>query len=212
MTDLSVGARHPGWPDRLPADLGDEPAAGETVRVTEETVRVTGELGAEETALAAGETLDEGLEGAFAITMAPLYSGLVRRLVLVLGVREEAEDVAQDAYERAYRSWDGFDGRDPRAWLYTIGLRLAFNQLKRRHRWAAILVRSTSQAWRDDVDPDLWSALKAMEPRARATLLLNTLDGYTLAEIAAMLGEPEGTVSSRLSRARLALREALRAR
>ena len=212
MTDLSVGARHPGWPDRLPADHGDEPAAGETVRVTEETVRVTGELGAEETALAAGETLDEGLEGAFAITMAPLYSGLVRRLVLVLGVREEAEDVAQDAYERAYRSWDGFDGRDPRAWLYTIGLRLAFNQLKRRHRWAAILVRSTSQAWRDDVDPDLWSALKAMEPRARATLLLNTLDGYTLAEIAAMLGEPEGTVSSRLSRARLTLREALRAR
>jgi DNA-directed RNA polymerase specialized sigma24 family protein len=48
-----------------------------------------------------------------------------------------------------------------------------------------------------------------MDPRARATLLLNALDGYTLAEIAVMLDEPEGTVSSRLSRSRATLRATL---
>jgi RNA polymerase sigma-70 factor (ECF subfamily) len=146
---------------------------------------------------------------AFEAAMAPLYPALVRRLVLVLGVREDAEDVAQAAYERAFRAWRAFDGRDPRAWLYTIALRLAFNELKRRRRWAAILDRAPRQAWTDEVDPDLWSALKDMDPRARATLLLNALDGYTLAEIAAMLDEPEGTVSSRLSRSRATLRATL---
>lgn len=151
-------------------------------------------------------------EAAFEGTMASLYPALVRRLVLVLGVREDAEDIAQEAYLRAFRAWKGFDGRDPRAWLYTIALRLAFNQLKRRRRWATILDRSPRQAWNDHVDPDLWSALSNIDPRARATLLLNALDGYTLAEIAAMLDEPEGTVSSRLSRARAALRTTLDAR
>ena len=146
---------------------------------------------------------------AFEVSMAPLYPALVRRLVLVLGVREDAEDIAQEAYERAFRAWAAFDGRDPRAWLYTIALRLAFNQLKRRRRWAAILDRSPRQAWTDQVDPDLWSALRDMDPRARATLLLNALDGYTLAEIAVMLDEPEGTVSSRLSRSRATLRATL---
>jgi RNA polymerase sigma-70 factor (ECF subfamily) len=144
--------------------------------------------------------------------MAPLYPALVRRLVVVLGIREDAEDIAQEAYERAFRAWSTFDGRDERAWLYTIALRLAFNQLKRRRRWAAFLDSSPSEAWSDLVDPDLWSALSAIDPRARATLLLNTLDGYTLAEIAAMLAEPEGTVSSRLSRARASLRKSLGAR
>ena len=151
----------------------------------------------------------EEAEATFEGSMAPLYPALVRRLVLVLGVREEAEDIAQEAYERAFRAWAAFDGRDPRAWLYTIALRLAFNQLKRRRRWAAFLDRSPRQAWTDQVDPDLWSALKDMDPRARATLLLNALDGYTFAEIATMLDEPEGTVSSRLSRARAVLRTTL---
>lgn len=141
--------------------------------------------------------------------MAPLYPALVRRLVLVLGVPEDAEDVAQTAYERAFRAWRTFDGRDPRAWLYTIALRVAFNELKRRRRWAGLLTWSQDQAWVDRVDPDLWSALNGLAPRARATVLLNAVDGYTVAEIGAMFGEPEGTVSSRLSRSRAALRASL---
>lgn len=147
---------------------------------------------------------------AFVDVMPPLYPGLVRRLVLVVGDREDAEDLAQDAYERAYRAWPRFDGRDPRAWLYTIALRLAFNHLDRRRRWGRIVSRSAPhESWTDDSDPDLLSALNSLETRVRACLLLHSVDGYTVGEIAEMLGEPIGTVSSRLSRGRAALKAAL---
>jgi DNA-directed RNA polymerase specialized sigma24 family protein len=59
------------------------------------------------------------------------------------------------------------------------------------------------------VDPDLWAAIGRLEPRVRACLLANVLDGYTQREIAAMLVVPWGTVASWLSRARASLREEL---
>ncbi|MEX2011758.1 MAG: sigma-70 region 4 domain-containing protein, partial [Chloroflexota bacterium] len=64
-------------------------------------------------------------------------------------------------------------------------------------------------AWAMSVDPDLWSALAELDRRTRAALLLNVLDGYTHAEIAAMLGVRPGTVSSWLSRGKERLRGAL---
>jgi len=59
------------------------------------------------------------------------------------------------------------------------------------------------------VDPDLWAALDALDPRVRAALLASVVDGYTQREIATMLGVPEGTIASWLSRARRTLRETL---
>jgi len=125
VTDLSVVPGTLVWPHRLPRTTATSlPPARPSV--SPKRPSVSRQLGAEETALAAGETLDEAwrvLSRSRWLRCTPGSFGDF----LVLGVREEAEDVAQDAYERAYRSWDGFDGRDPRAWLYTIGLRLAFN-------------------------------------------------------------------------------------
>ena len=151
---------------------------------------------------------------AFEAAVRPHYAPLVRRLVVVLGDEHDAEDVAQDAYLRAFRSWDRFDGSDVRAWLYTIALRLAFNQLRRRRRWLGILDggrlrRGEPQPWTDPSDPDLWDALRGLDGRTRAALLLNVLDGYTHREIAAMLEVPEGTVASWISRGRAALRAEL---
>lgn len=152
--------------------------------------------------------------GGFEAAVRPHYAALVRRLVLVLGDEHEAEDVAQDAYLRAFRSWGRFDGSDVRAWLYTIALRLAFNQLRRRRRWSGILGggrlgRADASPWTDRTDPDLWAALRALDGRTRAALLLNVLDGYTYREIGAMFGVPEGTVASWLSRGRSTLRSEL---
>jgi RNA polymerase sigma-70 factor (ECF subfamily) len=145
----------------------------------------------------------------FEAVVAPLYTSLLRRLVLVLGNVPDAEDVAQDAYLRAFRSWDRFDGADPRAWLYTIALRLGFNQLRRRRRWLGLVGRSEPSPWHDQVDPDLWNALARLDPRSRFAFLANVLDGYTQREIATILGVPEGTVSSWLSRARASIRTEL---
>lgn len=80
-------------------------------------------------ALADARSSPAPLADSFAAATLPLYDGLVRRLVVVLGDTDEAEDIAQDAYLRAFRAWDKFDGQNVRAWLYTIALRLAFNRL-----------------------------------------------------------------------------------
>ena len=159
---------------------------------------------------ARGEAADLADPRAFETAVRPHYASLVRRLVLVLGDENDAQDVAQDAYLKAFRSWARFDGVDVRAWLYTIGLRLAFNQLRRRHRWLAALQRVEPRPWRDPSDPDLWAAIRGLDARTRSALLLSVVDGYTHAEIARMLSVPEGTVSSWISRGRATLRNELR--
>lgn len=151
----------------------------------------------------------KGDPAAFEAAVRPHYANLVRRLVLVLGNEPDAEDVAQDAYLKAFQAWDRFDGRDVRAWLYTIGLRLAFNQLRGRKRWLAAIGRIESRPWIDPSDPDLWAAIRRLDIRTRSALLLSVIDGYTHAEIATMLEVPEGTVASWLSRGRAALRDEL---
>ena len=146
---------------------------------------------------------------AFEAAVRPHYANLVRRLVMVLGDERDAEDIAQDAYLKAFRAWSRFDETDVRAWLYTIALRLAFNHLRGRRRWLAVIRRVEPRPWADPPDPDLWAALRALDARTRSALLLNVVDGYTQAEIARMLSVPEGTVASWISRGRAALRREL---
>jgi RNA polymerase sigma-70 factor (ECF subfamily) len=152
---------------------------------------------------AAATAADAG--AAFEVAVRPHYAPLVRRLVLVVGDPHDA----QDAYLAAFRAWDRFDGTDVRPWLYTIALRLAFNHRRRRRRFFAAIGRVGETAWTDPSDPDLWAALATLDPRTRSALLLTVLDGYTQAEVAAMLGAPEGTVASWISRGRAALRREL---
>lgn len=147
---------------------------------------------------------------AFEAIVRPHYANLVRRLVVVLGNEADAQDVAQDTYLRAFESWARFDGGDVRAWLYTIALRLAFNQLRARRRLLAAIMRVRPPRWTDAADPDLAAALARLDARTRAAILLNLVDGYTQAEIGRMLGVPEGTVASWVSRGRAALRALLR--
>ena len=137
-----------------------------------------------------------------------VYPALVRRLTLVLRDHEEAQDVAQAAFERALKARGSFGGGDVRAWLYTIGLRLAFNELRRR-RHAAPAARGSEPAWAMTTEPDLWRALDKLEPEHRAAILLSTLEGYTHDEIGRILGVPAGTVSSWLSRTKDRLRALL---
>ena len=148
---------------------------------------------------------------AFESAVAPHYSGLVRRLTAVLRDPEAGQDFAQEAYLRAFRAWGRFDGTDTRAWLHTIGLRLAFNERDRRRRWGTLVGHASPlEAWIAPEDRTIHEALGELRPEQRAALLLNAVDGYTQAEIAAMLEVPSGTVASWLSRAKAHLREALR--
>lgn len=149
-------------------------------------------------------------EGDFAAAVDRHYPGLVQRLTLVLQDGEEAKDVAQEAYLRAFQAWDRFDGTDARAWLHTIGLRLAFNRLRRRRLWDRWLRAQRSEPnWVLPERIDLWRALAELRPQQRAALLLNVLDGYTQAEIAGMLVAPEGTVAGWIAGAKHRMRSVL---
>lgn len=140
------------------------------------------------------------------------YAALVRRLTVVLRDEEAARDVAQETCLRAYRSWGDFDGRDARGWLYTIGLRLAINELSRRNRWSALFAgrrQRTQPMWVTARDVQLDDALRGLRAEHRAALWLNVVDGYNQAEIGAMLGVAPGTVASWVARAKTRLRKVL---
>ena len=149
--------------------------------------------------------------GDFVEMVDPHYAGLVQRLTLVLHDAEDARDVAQETYLRAWRAWGRFEGSDARRWLHTIGLRLAFNRRRSQRRGIALLQRhaSTAPAWVPDQRVDLWTALGDLRAPERAALLLNVLDGYTQAEIATMLGAPPGTVANWIASAKRRVRDAL---
>lgn len=147
----------------------------------------------------------------FEDAVAEHYPGLVRRLTVVVGGDPEmGRDLAQEAYLRAFRSWGRFDGADPRAWLHTIGLRLAFNERDRRRRWGGLFDNPAAQpSWVTPDDRGLHDALRGLRREHRAALLLTVVDGYTQAEVASMLEVAPGTVASWLSRAKARMREAL---
>jgi RNA polymerase sigma-70 factor, ECF subfamily len=138
------------------------------------------------------------------------HAGLVQRLTLVLHDHEEAMDVAQETYLRALGAWDRFDGRDERAWLHTIALRLAFNRRRQLRRAAGALFRlhsaTDATGWVPTERIDLWHAMGTLRPQQAAAILMSVLDGYTQAEIATILDAPPGTVASWISSGKARLR------
>lgn len=137
----------------------------------------------------------------------------------------DAEDLVQETLVRAYRALDRFDGRHPRAWLLTI-LRNTNANLHRRQRPGLIgdfeLLRTARPAFGraqhpsaedtfvdDELSAELDAAVRGLDPRYRATLVLVDVHDLSYAEAASVLGIPVGTVMSRLSRARGRLRKRL---
>jgi RNA polymerase sigma-70 factor, ECF subfamily len=141
---------------------------------------------------------------------------VARRLT---GDASEAEDLVQDALVRAYRALDRFDGHYPRAWLLTILRNTHYN--RRRKRTPDLLENEVVQRLRDQDAPEdgtaeaalaegfqplVLEALGRLSLRHRQVIALVDLDGLTYRETAGVLGVPEGTVMSRLHRARAKVR------
>ena len=134
---------------------------------------------------------------------------LVRRLALIVGDAEEAHDLAQETFVRLTEHWPLPDSSEPARWLSTVGVRLAIDERRRRHRWGFLGLRDEDATWAISVDPDLWRAMRRLDRRTRAAIVLTTLDGYSQDEVATMLDAPRGTVASWISRGRERLREEL---
>jgi len=126
------------------------------------------------------------------------------------------DDVMQDAYERAFRSLDRFDGRSAmKTWMHSIVYRTAIDHVRyegrRRHEEVAELrtIAGTDAGSTPDVTvlgrEELASVLEDCTPEQRAMLMLTAGLGYSFDETAEMLGESRGTVASRVSRTRARL-------
>ena len=137
----------------------------------------------------------------------------------------DAQDVAQDAYLRALKYFDGFrgaEGADGRAWLLAIVRNTAYTW-RRRHRRDASAAEFDEQLHSEavaDVHPEaalagasardsLHQALDRLPPEFREVIVLRELQGMSYKEIGEVTGVPVGTVMSRLSRARSRLQRAL---
>jgi RNA polymerase sigma-70 factor, ECF subfamily len=139
-----------------------------------------------------------------------LRAPLVRRLALIVGDINEAEDLAQATFAKAVESWASFDGRDVRAWLFTIGIRQALDEVRRRRRHSRLSFLHREVPVEPSTEFELWDALRGLEPAHRVALLLNVVEGYTQAEVAELLDVPSGTVASWISRAKATVRRTLR--
>jgi RNA polymerase sigma-70 factor (ECF subfamily) len=149
---------------------------------------------------------------------------LLRVAMSMTDQRADAEDLVQDTLLRAWRSIDTFDGRHPRAWLLTILRNTQVNRHRRRRPQllddpdlTADRGLGDAQDSAEDVvvgrtfDVVVDAALSALPTTFRQVVLLVDVDGLTYAEAAEVLGVPEGTVMSRLHRARRRIRDRLAA-
>jgi RNA polymerase sigma factor (sigma-70 family) len=144
------------------------------------------------------------------------------------GNTTDAEDVVQDAYLRAYRYFDSFQGGNFRVWLLIIVRNAFITWAKENRSGRMMFVPDTPVVDNADKEETMWGS----RPRDPEALLLESIDSQTLGrlmeqlpteyreilllrevedlaykEIAEVTGMPIGTVMSRLSRARLNLRK-----
>ncbi len=156
----------------------------------------------------------------------PLFAPLYNFAHWLTQNREEAEDLVQETYAKALKGFASFAaGTNFRAWMYRI-LRNTFLTSRTGMRTAMVAVEDEqdgSMLMAAEGDPEslllaradqemIWTALRQLPPRFREVILLCDMEEMSYREIAATLEIPLGTVMSRLSRARTAMRELLRAR
>lgn len=129
------------------------------------------------------------------------------------GRRALADDMTQDAFERAFAALPEFNGRSSfGTWVQRIAINRTIDHLRREKRTNELpddLEDPVEWAAAIHADAHLVKAVARLSPERRAAIVLRYWLDYTPAEIAEALGLPPGTVASRLSRALDELRKAL---
>jgi RNA polymerase sigma-70 factor (ECF subfamily) len=139
----------------------------------------------------------------------------------VLRNREDAEEVAQEAFARAFRRFGQLKDRGCfRAWLTRMTWRLAIDRWRvdrrRTAREQATVIDHREPLTTEDVAMarerahHVWRAIDGLPDRLRIVIVLAAIEGHDLREVARLLELPEGTVKSRLFKARKTLAESLR--
>jgi len=147
----------------------------------------------------------------FERTAMPHVSALLRVARRLSRDRASAEDLVQETMLRAWRARHQFrEGTNARAWLFRILFHQFYSEGRKvRAELQASAPPAVERTGGMAETVEVNQALAALTPEHRAVLLLAVVEGFTCQEMAGILGIPIGTVMSRLSRARQALRERL---
>ena len=170
------------------------------------------------------EALARDLDGSFEAVVREYQDRLYSFALRLTGRREDAEDVAQDAFVRAYKALQGYGAERVRAlalkaWLYRITLNVARNRFRGKKRVFVPL-----EDWDASDDPsdrpdakvekrreraDLATLVAGLPERYKNAIVLRYVEGLRVEEVAAVLKQPLGTTKSNLHRAVNALRDAI---
>lgn len=140
--------------------------------------------------------------------------------------RDEAEDLTQEIFIRVYQNLKSFraDSGSFQSWIMRVGRNLIIDHYRRSRRFqqAAGTEEMETMNLKDDKVPNpqrsveqseaslfLHEGLQALSPELKEAIILRDLEGMAYQEIAELLGIPEGTVKSRINRARLELAKLL---
>jgi RNA polymerase sigma-70 factor (ECF subfamily) len=140
----------------------------------------------------------------------------VYRLLVRMVGQNDADDLLQQVFLQVFRSLGQFSGHSRfETWLYRVSVNESLQHLRkqRRRRWVSLegdfMDRQPDQERDFDHKELMEHALARLEPELRSLFLLREVEKQSYAEIAAAMQIPEGTVASRLSRARQLLKQYL---
>ncbi|HET9948455.1 MAG TPA: sigma-70 family RNA polymerase sigma factor [Longimicrobiales bacterium] len=174
-----------------------------------------------------------GDKAGFAEEALPHLDAVYRFALRLTGSRDEAEDLVQETFLRAFRSWDQYTpGTRAKSWLFTICRNVFLRRRERERRHDEIVAESAGREGSDaspvnpvwvsvlGVDPEgdffesivderILQAIDELPDEYATAVLLSDLEGLPYAEIAELTGVPVGTVKSRLFRGRRRLQEKL---
>ena len=165
-----------------------------------------------------------GNSAAFGELVLKYQDRLLNAVAYISGSRDEAEDVAQDAFVQAYTKLNSFGGNSAfYTWLYRIAINAAISRKRKRKGAASLEARYDEQGaepaddlegaearvLREERAGQVQVALAALTDEHRAILVLREMEDCDYDQISEILDVPVGTVRSRLHRARLQMREQL---
>jgi RNA polymerase sigma-70 factor, ECF subfamily len=164
-----------------------------------------------------------GSSDAFRLLLEPYERRIYSAILRIVGDPVEAEDVAQDAFFKAYRNLESFQFDSGfYTWLYRIAVNAAVDTLKKKKRrgttsldedeWLRASLQAEGPAPDDEPSGGelavaLRRAVDALPEKYRTILVLREYEGLTYEDLARVLKISKGTVESRLFRARMRLRD-----
>jgi len=144
----------------------------------------------------------------------PNVYGLCLRMT---GDQDDALELTQDIFIRAWNQLDKFRGGNFGAWIYTLGRNLILNDRRTRARFSRFITFEHDVAAVEPPGPrisretalTIAAAVETLPPRAKAIFTLHDVEGYSASEIGSLLGIESSTVRVHLHRARQRLAEML---